>query len=92
MFCLLTAYQKAGNERIAIENKQKFSPILTQIATTLDMDFMIMPPFLQENSIQGHNGQILLWEIGLLFMIIVLLENSCLKPGIENAAFSTASQ
>lgn len=51
MLGVLTAYQKAGNERIANENKQKFPPISTQMAT-LDMAFLVMPPFLLENSIQ----------------------------------------
>lgn len=86
MFGLLTAYQKAGNERIANENKQKFPPILAQMAT-LDMAFLVMPPFLPENSSQKPLiGRSCSEKIGLLFMIIVLLEKSYLKPGTENAA------
>lgn len=86
MFGLLTAYQKAGNERIANENKQKFPPILTQMAT-LDMAFLVMPPFLLENSIQKPLiGRSCSEKIGPLFMIIVLLGQSYLKPGTENAA------
>lgn len=38
-----------------------FPPVLTQ-TTTVDMEFMIMQPFLQENSPQAIMGKILLWK------------------------------
>lgn len=66
------------------------SPLVWTQAATLDMDYAIMPVSLQENSSQDHYGCILSGESGLLFMLIVLLEGSCLKIRICKCGYRTA--
>lgn len=75
MFCLLTAYQKAGNERITTENSPtiSFCPLCPDSVGFLGYGLHGNASFpLQENSSQEHYGCILLGRGRLLFMIIAL--------------------